>query len=228
MKINKSFSRRTKMFTLIELLVVIAIIAILASMLLPALNKAREKAKAITCTNNLKQTGQFVTLYQADWNDYFPAGITGSAPFFSNLEPYTGISATDAFYDIKKASFFMCPSDTYRQALSGNYRNSYGNNYYCRWDCVPANIKMLRSSTLKNPSNIIYRTDIYDKRAGREGFPVMFSVNTYPVKSSADTGAGIEFRHPNNHTNILWTDMHASARTLRDLWATGAKYIYEP
>lgn len=130
-----------KFFTLIELLVVIGIVSVLASMLLPALNQARDKAKSLQCLNNLKQFGTATAMYLGDNQDYFPVCNYDSVNY-PNRDHY-GVFFMDAdgsnrefkaywgamlWSYINKVEVYNCPVDSPLNNNKTNFQNSYGIN----------------------------------------------------------------------------------------------------
>ena len=127
---KKGLSENFKNFTLIELLVVIAIIAILASMLLPALNKAREQAKQVSCLNKVKQLIAGSIMYTQDYDDRIPptyssGGKWNDMSWIKPVRPYVGSDPNLYYLDAKKDKMFKCPSNTIK-SFKFAYHSSYG------------------------------------------------------------------------------------------------------
>lgn len=245
MKFSHETSCRT--FTLIELLVVIAIIAILAGMLLPALNRARASAYKASCLSNQKQFSQASAMYGSD-TDYLPAacksGYTingvnmGTTAWKGILALYIGntdkLANTDTYADVINSKVFRCPAwrlegisnESHRNALADTFRN-YGGGYgipYVATLTYPSNRRYIgyngvfqKTNAVKQPSATIMFGESDDSGQGAT------SAGNYSFVYN--NGPGSASRRPyGRHDNysqmtLSWVDGHASSMSNQEITA---------
>ena len=204
-------------FTLIELLVVVAIIALLVSILLPALAAAREQARSIYCASSLKQQGTAMMYYAGDYDDYLATygipnnGTTGiyesNWEYLEKLDPYVRRPMTRSV-DAETSNIWRCPSDNYYYAKGGIINRPDATSYMMYAGKMVYRLRGRPSLWLpykttdypcKSKSNIYnYDARYWDLReASREG-----------LHCDLDYTNGYNIRHRGGY-NTVFADWHA-------------------